>query len=455
MKKYDLVILGSGPGGYVAALYAAKKGRTVCVIEKDQVGGACLNRGCIPTKVMLHAASVLRQIKTAGKYGIEIKEYTLQFSALAASRDAIVNRLRNGIVSLFTSRSIMCISGRGSLKETGCVEVNGEEIRSDNIIIATGSRPLELPSLTYDGSAVVSSDDALTFKDVPRRLLIVGGGVIGCEFAQIFSAFGSKVTIVELREQILPEFDREIARRLSSYLKKDGISVLTSLKVDKIDRQKEALIARISDGKSVEADKILVSVGRSPNTEEIGLERLGIRCNGRKISVDRTMSTNVRGVWAIGDIADGGPMLAHAASYEGIVACDAMLGEERAIDYSVIPNCVYTEPGIATVGMGEEEAKKRSGEVRVAKFPFTASGKANVIGKTEGFIKVIGDRTGKIMGIEIFGSDAHELIGEASLALSLGANVEDLARTVHCHPTLSEIFQDVAHSFLGTPIHTI
>ncbi len=441
MKAYDLIIIGSGPGGYVAALYASRFKRSVCVIEKADLGGTCLNRGCIPTKAMLHSASILSNIKGASEYGIEVLGVTVNFPAIAARRDMIVTRLRAGIDTLFRANKIDLVRGNAKLTGANTVTVNGEKYSARDIIIATGSRPTVIPGTPFDEKRICSSDGILNLKDIPESIVIAGGGVIGCEFASLFNALGSKVTIVELLDRLLPAQSKEVSRKLETLFKKRGITVHTSTGLESI-------------GRSIEADKKLICVGRTPNIEGIGLEDLGINTKDGRISVDDNLRTSVNNIYAIGDCV-AGSFQAHKASYDGMVACDNIMGNARSVDYSNVPNCIWTDPEIASIGLNEEEARSKHPDLRIVKFPYLASGKAYIMGKSEGFIKMIGDSKGNILGVEIFGLEACDLIGEAVLAKSLGVNIKDWARVTHGHPTLSEIFQEAAHIFTGTAIHSL
>ncbi|MDO8536368.1 MAG: dihydrolipoyl dehydrogenase [Candidatus Omnitrophota bacterium] len=442
MKAYDLIIIGSGPGGYVAALYASRFKKSVCVIEKSDLGGTCLNRGCIPTKAMLHSASLLSKIKASKEYGIEVSGVEINFPAIAMRKDTVVTRLRAGVETLFKANKIDLIKGEAVLTPTGPVGVvvNGENYNARDIIIATGSRPMEIPGVRIDEDRICSSDGILNLKEIPRSIVIVGGGVIGCEFANLFNALGSKVTIIELLDRILPAQSKEVSRKIEVIFKKRGIDVRTSAKFNLNDVP--------------EAQKILIAVGRKANIEGIGLESLGVKTKDGRISVDENLRTSVKNVYAIGDCV-AGPLLAHKASYDGMVACDNIMSNARSADYSNVPNCIWTDPEIASVGLNEEEARSKYPDLKIAKFPYLASGKAYIMGRSEGFVKMIGDAGGKILGVEIFGEGACDLIGEACLAKSVGVNIRDWAHVIHGHPSLSEIFQEAAHIFMGTAIHSL
>ena len=440
MKSYDLIIIGSGPGGYVAALYASRHKLNVCVVEKAEIGGTCLNRGCIPTKTLLQSASILSKIKESKKYGVDVTGYAVNFPVISARKDVIVTRLRSGIETLFRANKIDLVRGEARLVGEDAIRVSGEEIKAKYIIIATGSRPMPLTGATFDEVKICSSDGILNLKEVPKSITIVGGGVIGCEFASLFDVLGSQVVIIELLDRILPTQSKEISRKMETILKKRGVSIHTSTK-----------LGPDSDPGS---EKVLIAVGRKPNTENIGLESLGIKTEKGRISVDEYLKTSINNVYAIGDCVSG-PLLAHKASYDGILACDNILGKPRKVDYSNVPNCIWTNPEIASVGLTEEEAKAKYPDIKIAKFPYLASGKAYIMDKTEGCVKIIGDPEGNILGVEVFGEEACDLISEAVLAKTCGVNIKDWAHVIHGHPTLPEIFQEAAHIFCGTPIHSV
>lgn len=452
-KNYDLVVIGSGPGGYVAALYASRHKLSVCVIEKELTGGTCLNRGCIPTKALLQSASILSKIKNSKEFGIEVDGFKIDFPAIASRKDIIVSRLRAGIETLFKANHIDLIKGAARFRAGGVVTVNGQDITAKSVIIAAGSRPFSLPGIKMDEIDICSSDGLLNFKELPESIAIVGGGVIGCEFASLFNSLGSKVFIVELLDRILPTQSREVSKKMETLLKKKGVGIHTSTKLESVVKDGGVKL-NLAGGQAIAAQKALISVGRVPNTGELGLEEAGIGLEKGKIVVGKDLRTSVKNIYAIGDCV-AGPLLAHKASYDGIVAVDNILGGSREADYSNVPNCVWTDPEVASVGLTEEEAKAKYPDAKVAKFPYLASGKAAVIGKTEGFIKLIGDTSGKILGIEIFGEEACDLIAEGVLARDRGVNIKDLGRVIHGHPTLSEIYQEAAHIFCGTPIHSI
>lgn len=454
MTSYDLAIIGSGPGGYVTALYAARCGLKTCIIEKDLLGGTCLNKGCIPTKSLLNSVSIIARLKSAASYGVNVENYSVDFEKMMSRKKDVVTRLRAGIETLCRANKVEFIKGFASIARPDTITVEGRgELTSKNIIIASGSRAVGLANITIDDKNILSSESILNIKSVPRSLVIIGGGVIGCEFAGAFRSLGAKVTIVEMMDRLVAGQSREVSKKLEYNFKRSGIEVFLSTVVEGVEAS-ENVTVRIAGGKSIETEKALISIGRVSNIEGFGLEKVGIRTRNGKICVDEFLRTMVPNIYAVGDCVPG-PQLAHKASYDGILAVDNILGGERKADYSNIPNCVWTEPEIASIGLCEEAAKAAHADAKIAKFPYLASGKAYLEGATEGFVKVIGTPAGQIIGVEIFGRDACNLIGEATLAKARGVNIKDWSRVVHGHPTLSEMMQEACHAFCGTPIHTI
>ena len=452
-KAYDLAVVGAGPGGYVAALYASRKKMRVCLIERGDVGGACLNRGCISTKTLINSASLLSAIKGSSAYGINVEGCKLDYHKVLARKNEIVLRLRSGIETLLKAGHIELLRGNAHLLGPNAIDIDHEFIvNSKYIIIAAGSRPMALSGMKIDETDILSSDGILDMKELPKDLVIVGGGVIGCEFASLFATFGVKVTIVELTERLIPTQSREASKKLEMAFKKTGIEVLTRSSVGAINKAGGTLEIVLSGSKTLKAEKALISVGRKSDTEGLDLERWGVKTEKGRIVVDEHLRTAADNIYAIGDCVQG-PLLAHKASYDAILACDNILDEVRLVDYSNIPSCIWTEPEIASVGLTEEEARAASPDIKISKFPYMGSGKAFLLGKPEGYAKIIGDPDGKILGVEIFGYGACDLIAEAVLAKTAGLNLKDWARVVHGHPTLSEILQEAAHVFCGTPIH--
>jgi len=452
--NYDLAIIGSGPAGYVAALYAAGRKLKTCVIEKGPAGGTCLNNGCIPTKVMLNSASIISKIKDAGIHGIKIDGYSVDFPAICARKIDVVKKLGAGIETLFRAKGVELVRGTARMSAGGKVVVEGAGgIQAEHTIIAVGSRPAPIKGMEVDEKDVLSSDGALSLKKLPESIAIIGGGVIGCEFASLFNALGSRVVLLEALDRLISSQSKEASRKLEQIFKKRGIEVFTGVAVDSI-RRKPELSLNMKDGKIIKAEKILVSVGRTASIDGLGLQEAGINVRDNMIETDEYLKTSAGNVFAAGDCVEG-PLLAQKASYDGILACDNILGQKRKKDYLNIPGCIYTDPEIASVGLSEEEAKARDPEARTAKFSYLASGKAFLMSRTEGYIKITGDRDGRIAGAEIMGEGACDLIGELVTARTLSIRIKDLATVVHGHPTLSEIIQEAARSFSGSAIHGI
>ncbi|HAZ10898.1 MAG: dihydrolipoyl dehydrogenase [Omnitrophica bacterium GWA2_41_15] len=437
--KYDLAIIGSGPCGYVAGIRAAQLGLKTCIFEKDKIGGVCLNWGCIPTKALSASANALYNIERAAEFGINVKGFDLDFSRVYERKESIVKKLSSGIEMLLKARKLEIIKEKAEIKDIGRIKAGDLEIEAKNILIAAGSIPFELPGLPFDHIDILSSTDILELKIIPKSLIIVGGGVIGCEFASIFRSFGSEITIIEAMPQLLPNEDEEIARKIEQIFKKRGIKILTNTKIDKIDK----------------GDKAVISVGRSPNSKGLGIENLGIECNKGWIKVDESFRTNIKNIYAAGDIK-GGMLLAHLASKEGISAVEGMCGNNYSIDYSVVPSCIFTHPEIASVGLNEKAAKNKGMDIKTRKFLFGAIGKSHVLGETDGFIKLVVDnKSDKILGCQIIGSHATELIAEISVCVQFGITSEKLSSVIHAHPTLSEIICEASEAMHNKAIHSL
>ena len=464
-ENFDIAIIGAGPGGYVAAIRASQLGGKVAVIEKDELGGTCVNRGCIPTKALLASASLLNSVKKGAEFGIKSGEFSVDFSIITKRKERIVRQFVNGIAQLFKSYGIVLIKGRARLTERiedEMIEIevekkdgSVEKVIAKKLIIATGSIPAQIPGISIDERDVITSDKALELEEVPSSLLIVGGGVIGVEFASIFNSLGSKVTIVELLERIIPTEDGEISEELKKFLVRSGIEVNTGVKVREIvsDNGKKKAIIETPEGREERvAQKVLIATGRKPYTEGLGLEKTGIGLEKGRILVNERMETNLPGIFAIGDVV-GGVLLAHVASGEGIVAGENAMGNQSRIDYRVIPNCIYSIPEVASVGLSEERAKEMGYEVSVGRFPFLANPRATIIGERVGLVKILADsKTDEILGVHILGPDATELIGEACVAIKARVTTKDLERIIHAHPTLSEGIFEAAHDVHGEAI---
>jgi len=461
MSEIDVVIIGGGPGGYVSAIKAAHLGLKAVLIEKDKLGGVCLNRGCIPTKALVSTAEILNHIQRAEEFGIQVKDYSIDFPAIMKRKEIITQRLSSGVGQLMKANQIRVARGEGQIIEPGKVEVTDtagekEVIKTKNIIIATGSSVMRLPIPGIDSEGVITSDEALSLSELPSRMLIVGGGVVGIEFAGIFKALGVEVTVVEMLPRILLPIDEEIARRLTQILKRKGIEILTDCKVKEITKNNqnlEVLVSTTDGEKKLETEKVLLAAGRVPELGNIDVQRLGIELDKGAIKVDEKMRTNIPGIYAVGDVV-GKIMLAHVASREGTVAIENISGKEVLMDYKVVPNCVFSMPEVASVGLTEEEARKENDNIKVSKFPFMANGKALGMGETEGMVKIIADAdTSELLGFHILGAHASDLIAEGTLSLSMEATAFEIVNTIHAHPTLAETIAEAAEGIVGKPIH--
>jgi dihydrolipoamide dehydrogenase len=455
-----LTIIGAGPGGYVAALKAAQLGAQVTVIEDTEVGGTCLNRGCIPTKALVASSEALHKAKNLDEFGIEVTgDINPNISKIMERKNKVVSTQVKGIRSLFKSWGINLIEGRGMILTPEKVEVQKEDntteiIETDKIIIATGSRPAQIPIFPFDGEHIMSSDDALNIKSIPKSLIIIGAGVIGCEFACIFKELGTEITMVEMMPRAVSTEDPEISEILEKELKKKKIKLLTGVKVDRVEGQHDGIHVHLADGKELVAEKLLVSIGRALNTENIGLEAVGIKKGARgEILVNEKMETNIEGIYAIGDVT-GGILLAHMASKEGIVAAYNACGIEKKIDYSVVPAAIFTSPEIGSVGLREHQAKDKGINIKTGHFQFRALGKAHAMGEIAGMIKIIADAdTDKVLGVHIIGPHASDLVHEGALAMKAGLTTKEVADMIHAHPTLAEGLMEAAEDVHGEAIH--
>jgi dihydrolipoamide dehydrogenase len=464
---YDLVIIGSGPGGYVAAVRAGQLGMKTAIIESGALGGVCLNVGCIPTKALLHAADLLDEVKESKRFGISTGEVSFELAGAMKHKDAVIKASTDGVAFLMKKNKVTVIAGRGSLAGRGQVRValnaGGEQIISaKNILVATGARPRPIPGINFDGERVLSSTDMLNLKEVPGSLLAIGAGAIGIEFASMFRSFGSEVTVVEALPRIVPNEDEEVSAELVKAFQRRGIKTMAGAKVDGIDVGGEKVLVNVigGDGKpqQIAVDKVLVAIGIQANTKDIGLAEAGVELDPRGfIKVGGTLQTNVEGVYAIGDCTIMTPWLAHKASAEGILAVEHMAGHNvHPIEYGNIAGCTYCSPEIASVGLSEAKAKERGYKVKTGKFPFSANGKARAIGQNRfGFAKIVADEQyGEILGMHLIGPHVTEMIGEGGLSLSHEATGESLMETIHAHPTLYEAIGEAAHALVnGSAIH--
>ncbi len=452
-------VLGAGPGGYVAALKAAQLGAEVVVVEDTEVGGTCLNRGCIPTKTMLASSELFEKLKKAEEFGIEIEgTVNPNLSKVIKRKQKVIDIQVKGIKGLFKSWGIELKKGRGRLVSEKQIKIEGndtdETIEVDKIIIATGSRPAEIPLFPFDGKRIISSTEALEITEIPKSILIIGAGVIGCEFASIFRAFGTEVTMVELLPRAVSTEDEEISRTLERELKKKKIKLFTEVKAESVEVTDDGVKTKLSNGKEIVSEVVLVSIGRALNSDNIGLEDVGVEKGQRgEIKVNEKMETNVPGIYAIGDVT-GGILLAHVASKEAIVAAVNATGGEKVMDYTVVPAAIFTHPEIGSVGLREHQAKEKGIDYITGQFQFRALGKAHAMGEISGLIKIIADKkTDKILGAHIIGPHASDLIHEASVAMKNGVTIKELADTIHAHPTLSEGIMEAAEDVHGEAIH--
>ncbi|GAB4405631.1 MAG: dihydrolipoyl dehydrogenase [Thermodesulfovibrionales bacterium] len=454
------LILGGGPAGYVAAIKAAQLGAQVTVIEDTEVGGTCLNRGCIPTKALLASTEALHRARSLADYGIDLDgSLSPNLFRIMERKNKVVSTQVKGIRALFKSWGVNLVEGKGILLSPERVEVeerNGARsiVEADRIIIATGSRPAQIPVFPFDGERILSSDDALNIKEIPKSMLIVGAGVIGCEFACIFNELGTDVTMVEMLPRAVSTEDAEISELLERELKKKRIKLLTGVSVAKVEGRADGLHAFLSDGKELVAERVLVSIGRTLNSENIGLEAVGIKKGNRgEVIVNERMETNIKGIYAAGDVI-GGMLLAHVASKEGIVAASNACERDMSIDYSVVPAAIFTSPEIASVGLREHQAVEKGLNIITGHFQFRALGKAHAMGEITGLIKIIADaKTERIIGGHIIGPHASDLIHEVALAMRAGLKVKEIAETIHAHPTLSEGIMEASEDVYGEAIH--
>jgi dihydrolipoamide dehydrogenase len=462
MSKYDVIVIGSGPGVYVAAIRSSQLGMKVGVVEREELGGICLNWGCIPTKALLKSANVFEYVKHAKDYGIDIKGAEADFGGMVKRSRDVAAGMSKGVQFLFKKNKIDQLSGHGKLKKGNKVEVTDAsgkktEYEAKHIILATGGRSRELPNLPIDGKKIIGYRQAMVLEKQPKKLLVVGSGAIGVEFAYFYNAIGTEVTIVEFLPRIVPVEDEEVSKQLEKSFKKSGISIYTNSEVTKVDMTGKTCVASVktpSGEIKLEADVVLSAVGVTTNLENLGLEEAGVKHEKGKVLVDQFYKTNIPGVYAIGDITSG-PALAHVASAEGIICVEKIAGHHpEPLNYNNIPGCTYCSPEIASVGYTEEAAKKAGYEIKVGKFPFTASGKAKAAGAPDGFVKVIFDaKYGEFLGAHMIGANVTEMIAEVVAARKLETTGHEIIKTVHPHPTMSEALMEAAAAAYGEVIH--
>ncbi|KEI78582.1 dihydrolipoamide dehydrogenase [Clostridium botulinum A2 117] len=459
-----LVVIGGGPGGYVAAIRGAQLGAEVTLIEKEKLGGTCLNIGCIPTKVLLHSSELLNEIKEARTLGIEVNnEVKINWTQLQNRKNTVVNTLVSGVSSLLEHNKVKVINGTAAFEGKSNIKVTkdqgeSENIQFDNVIISSGSVPFIPPIEGRELEGVIDSTGALSLDSIPKSMVIIGGGVIGIEFANIFNSLGCKVTVIEMLPYILPPVDREISEILKEKLKKDGIDIYNNCKVTKIENNNENLNVSFeedNDKLNIEAQKVLIAVGRRANISNLNLESTGVYIEKGCIWVNDNMETNIKGIYAIGDCT-GKNMLAHVASDQGIIAVENIMGKNKKMDYKTVPACVYTKPELASVGLTEEQTKEKGIDYKVGKFPLIYNGKSLIMNDTEGFIKIIVDKKyEEILGVHILGPRATDLITEAALVLRLEATLEEIITTVHAHPTIGEAMKEAALAVNKEAIHMV
>ncbi|MFH1865308.1 MAG: dihydrolipoyl dehydrogenase [Candidatus Eisenbacteria bacterium] len=457
-QRFDLAVIGGGPGGYVAAIRAAQLGLRVALVEKEQLGGVCLNRGCIPTKALLASAGLLEAVKRAKEFGVTVDGVRADVPAMFRRKDEVVARLRGGVEMLLKKRKVTVYSGVGSLRAPGDVSVDGPDgevaIECDRVILATGSTPIVPDAFPFDGRVVVTTREALESSDLPPDVLIIGAGAVGCEFAGFYSSLGLSVTLVEMLPDILQGEDPSAVRLLKAAMKKKGVDVRTGTRVESIEIDGDSARTTLADGTSVETGRVLLAMGRGPDSGGSGIPAAGIEVERRAVVVNEKMETSLPGVYAIGDLV-GGWLLAHVASREGIVAASNAAGRDTAMNYRVVPRCTFTRPEIASVGLTEKEAGESGIELSSGRFSFAASGKALAEGEEQGFVKILcGAAGGRVVGGVVVGPHASDLIHEVALAVEAELSFDRLAGMIHAHPTLAESVMEAAEAVEGLSIHS-
>ncbi len=457
-NRFDLVVIGGGPGGYTAAIRALQLGLKVAVVEEREMGGTCLNRGCIPTKALLQSAEVYHTARHSSDFGISIEKAEFNYSLISKRKDTIVKQLRSGISALVKSNNGTVLTGKAFIIDKNTIEVTADEkliLKAEKIILATGSRPL-MPSIQgIDSDRVLDSDAVLEMKECPEKIVIIGGGVIGVEFATLFNMLGKQVTIIEMMNTIIPGVDSEISGMLRKSLESKGVVIFTGSKVTSISSGKTAACIFDKDGRvqKAEADIVIAAIGRRPNTENLGLEKLGVAFEKGFVKVNENMETSVKGIYAIGDVT-GKVLLAHVASAQGLIAAINAVGGSDRMNYSAVPSCIYTSPEIAWAGMTEEDAVRNNIKYKAGRFPVSFNGKSMIAGEREGMAKIISDAsTGEILGAHLMAPRATDMIGEICVAMKLESTIEELSHTIHPHPTVSEIIMEAAHDAERRCVH--
>lgn len=458
---YDVAVIGGGPGGYVAAIRAAQLGARVLLVERDKLGGVCLNRGCIPTKTLLKSAEKWRELQNCAEFGLQAEKIGFDYRAVTGRMTRIVRQLQGGIGQLVKSNAIAVAQGEAALGGPGRLKVAAagatEEYSAGRIIVATGSVPFNPPVPGSQLPGVINSDQLLAADEVPRSMIIVGGGAVGIEFAMIFQSFGCQVTVVEMLPAILPGIDGDLVKRLGLVLRKSGVKMLVNTRVTSIRQGEDGIVAELDDGsgrREVSAEKLLMAAGRRPAVAGLNLEAAGVEYDRQGIKVNEKMATTCPGIYAIGDVT-GRYMWAHAASTAGMAAAENALGGDAAVDFRAVPGCVYTTPEIAAVGLTEEAALAAGQKIRVSRFNFAANGKAVSMGEADGLVKIVAAEAGQVLGMHILGPHASDLIMEGALAIRNGLAARDIAHTIHPHPSLSETVMECAHGVDGDIIHQV
>jgi len=459
---YDVTIIGAGPGGYVAAIRAAQLGLKAVLVEKEHLGGVCLNWGCIPTKALLRNAEVVSLLRRGKDFGFTVSGLEVDFGAAVDRSRKVAERLVKGIAALMRKNSVEVVAGTGALKSPTAVEVTLSEggrrtLETRNVIIATGGRARSIPGITPDGERVLTYREAIVLRELPRSAVVIGAGPIGLEFAHVWSTYGAAITVVEMLPHALPLEDAEISAEIERAFKRRKVRLFTSTRVQKVETTADGVRVHVADEKGeqvLEAERALVAIGVRPNSENLGLEAIGVQVERGNVVVDGRMRTNVPGVYAIGDVT-GKLALAHVASAQGLVAAETIAGAETAtLNYEMMPRCTYCQPQVASFGLTEAQAAERGHQVKVGRFPFQANGKALGLGDYEGFVKIVADATsGEILGAHLVGPEVTELLAELALARNWELTPEEIARTVHAHPTLSEALMEAAHGVFGQAIH--
>jgi dihydrolipoamide dehydrogenase len=465
MDQFDAIVLGGGPGGYVCAIRLGQLGQKVACVEEEEYGGVCLNWGCIPSKALIANAHFVQKAKHIAEAGIAVSGVSVDVDKMQGWKNGIVKKMTGSVRSLLKSNGAQVVEGRGRLLDANTVEVTGKNgdkqilKASKGIVVATGSATIQVPGFEFDGKVVIGAREAVSLPAIPKRLLVVGGGVIGLELGMVYQSFGAELTVVELTPNLLPGIDPEAVKIVERMITKRGGVVLKNARAEKLEKTAKGAVVTVSSGgaeQKIEADVVLVAVGMKPRSRGIGLEELGVEIDQRGfVKTDEQCRTNVKSVYAIGDVS-GMPMLAHKASKEGEVAAEVIAGHAAGKDWVTVPGIVFTEPEVATVGITEAQAKEQGISVKVGKFPFAANGRALSIGETDGFVKVLTDSaSGRVLGIHIVGPSASDLISEAALALEVVATAEDMALTIHPHPTLGEALMEASAASLGHAIHIV